>query len=109
MKKATLIILTLLFTCVTASLAQAGTQVLKNQSTTVKAAVKNITTKSTSAAVKLTAYDNANTKIGSLCKTVYLSAGRTTSVDFSWKSPNYATGVYWSSKVEANKPCPSVP
>ncbi|MDD2542259.1 MAG: hypothetical protein PHH28_14635 [Desulfuromonadaceae bacterium] len=107
MKTVTLFVMALLFAFTTATVGHAGTSIQKSQSTTVKAAVKNMTSKSVLAAVKLTGYDDAGTAIGKLCKSVYLGAGRTTNVDFYWKSPNYGTGVYWSSKVEVGKACPS--
>ncbi len=107
MKTVNIFVMALLFAFTTATLGHAGTSIQKSQSTTVKAAVKNMTSKSVLAAVKLTGYDNTGTAIGKLCKSVYLGAGRTTNVDYYWKSPNYGTGVYWSSKVEVGKACPS--
>lgn len=107
MRTVKLLVLTLLFAFATGTLAHAGTQIMKSQSTTIKAAVKNNTSRSVYAAVKLTGYDDAGIAVGKLCKGVYLSAGRTTTVEYPWKAPNYATGIYWSSKVEANKTCPS--
>ena len=107
MKTVNIFVMALLFAFTTATLGHAGTSIQKSQSTTVKAAVKNMTSKSVLAAVKLTGYDDAGTAIGKLCKSVYLGAGRTTNVDYYWKSPNYGTGVYWSSKVEVGKACPS--
>lgn len=107
MKTVNIFVMALLFAFTTTTLGYAGTNIQKNQSTTVKAAVKNMTSKSVLAAVKLTGYDDAGTAIGKLCKSVYLGAGRTTNVDYYWKSPNYGTGVYWSSKVEVGKACPS--
>ncbi|MDD2271394.1 MAG: hypothetical protein PHP95_11765 [Desulfuromonadaceae bacterium] len=107
MKTVTLFVMALLFAFTTATVGHAGTSIQKSQSTTVKAAVKNMTSKSVLAAVKLTGYDDAGTAIGKLCKSVYLGAGRTTNIDYYWKSPNYGTGVYWSSKVEVGKACPS--
>lgn len=107
MKTVTLFVMALLFAFTTATVGHAGTSIQKSQSTTVKAAVKNMTSKSVLAAVKLTGYDDSGTAIGKLCKSVYLGAGRTTNVDYYWKSPNYGTGIYWSSKVEVGKACPS--
>jgi hypothetical protein len=107
MKTVTLFVMALLFAFTTATVGHAGTSIQKSQSTTVKAAVKNMTSKSVLAAVKLTGYDDSGTAIGKLCKSVYLGAGRTTTIDYYWKSPNYGTGVYWSSKVEVGKACPS--
>ncbi len=105
--KAHMIILAVLFACVTANMAEAGTQVQINKYTTVKAAVKNTTTRSRTASVVLSGYDDAGTKIGNLCKNVYLPAGRTTNVEIPWRTPSYATGMYWSSKVAVNVSCPS--
>uniref|UniRef100_C6E755 Uncharacterized protein n=1 Tax=Geobacter sp. (strain M21) TaxID=443144 RepID=C6E755_GEOSM len=105
--KAHMIILAILFACVTATLAEAGTQVLINQSTTVKAAVQNTTTRSRIGSIVMTGYDDAGTVIGHLCKNAYLPAGRTTTVEIPWQAPNYPTGVYWSSKVAVNTFCPS--
>lgn len=107
MRTVKLLVLAMLFAFTTGTLAHAGTQILKNQSTTIKAAVKNNTTRSVLAAVKLTGYDDAGVAIGKLCKSVYLGAGRTTTVEYPWQAPNYGTGVYWASKVEVNTACPS--
>lgn len=107
MRTVKMIVLSILFACVSATLAQAGSQVKINSSTIIKAAVKNTTTRSTSAAIKLTGYNNAGVVIGSLCKSTWLSAGKTTYVEFPWTAPNYATGIYWSSKVEVSKSCPT--
>ncbi len=107
MKTVNIFVMALLFAFTTANLGHAGTSIQKSQSTTVKAAVKNMTSKSVLAAVKLIGYDNTGTAIGKLCKSVYLGAGSTTNVEYYWKSPNYGTGIYWSSKVEVGKACPS--
>lgn len=107
MKTVNIFVMALLFAFTTATLGHAGTSIQTGQSSTVKAAVKNMTSKSVLAAVILTGYDDAGTAIGKLCKSVYLGAGRTTNVDYYWKSPNYGTGVYWSSKVDVGKACPS--
>lgn len=105
--KAHMIILAILFACVTATMAEAGTQVQINQATTVKAGIKNATTSNRIGSVVLTGYDDAGTVIGRLCKNVYLPAGRTTSLELPWQAPAYPTGVYWSSKVAINVFCPS--
>ncbi len=107
MKTVKPILMAILIAFVTVTLAHAGTQVQVNQATYVKAAVKNLTTRSVPAAVKMTAYDDANVKIGQVCKQVYLGAGKTTDVYYSWNAPNYATGVYWQAKVEKFGICPS--
>jgi hypothetical protein len=107
MRTVKLLVMAMLFAFTTGTLAHAGSQILKNQSTTIKAAVKNNTTKGVLAAVKLTGYDDTGVAIGKLCKSVYLGAGRTTTVEYPWQAPNYGTGVYWSSKVEVNSACPS--
>lgn len=107
MKTAKAILMAILIAGMSATLAQAGSMVKINSTTTLKAAVMNNTRSSASAAVKLTGYNNAGVIIGNLCKSAYLKAGRTTTLDFSWKAPNYATGIYWSSKVEVGKSCPS--
>lgn len=108
MRTAKLILLAMLVALVTVSLAHAGTQVQKNQATTVKASVKNMTNKSVRAAVKLSGFDNAGTKVGQLCKETWLGEGRTANLEFAWNAPAYATGVYWSSKVEVGGECPNV-
>jgi len=107
MRTVKLLVLAMIVTFTAGSLAHAGSQIAKNQSTTIKAAVKNKTSRNVYAAVKLTGYDNAGTVIGTLCKSVYLGAGRTTTIEYPWRAPNYGTSVYWSSKVEANETCPS--
>ena len=96
MRTMKLLVLAMIFTFTAGSLAHAGTQIAKNQSTTIKAAVKNNTTRNVFAAVKLTGHDDAGTIIGTLCKSVYLGAGRTTTVEYPWRAPNYGTGIYWS-------------
>lgn len=105
--KAHMIILAILFAFVTANFAEAGTQVQINQATTVKADIKNITTRSRIGSVVLTGYDDAGTVIGRLCKNVYLPAGRTTAIELPWQATSYPTGIYWSSKVAVNSFCPS--
>lgn len=107
MRTAKLILTAMLVALVTVTLAHAGTQVQINQSAAIKASIKNTTTRSVIAAVKMTGYDDAGTKIGQLCKQAWLGAGKTTAVDFSWNAPNYPTGVYWTAKVEKNTLCPS--
>lgn len=107
MRTVKLLVMAMLLAFTTGTLAHAGSQILKNQSTTIKAAVTNNTTKSVLAAVKLTGYDDTGVAIGKLCKSIYLGAGRTTTVEYPWQAPNYGTGVYWSSKVEVNSTCPS--
>lgn len=108
MRTAKLILMAVLVAFVTVTLAHAGTQVQINQSAAVKASIKNTTTRSVSAAVKMTGYDDAGTKVGQLCKQVWLGAGKTTAVDYTWRAPSYATGVYWTAKVEKNSTCPAV-
>lgn len=107
MRTVKLIVMAMLIACITGTLANAGTQIMTNRSTTINAAVKNNTSRSISAAVKLTGYDDGGTVIGRLCKSVYLGSGRTTNVDLAWQAPNYTTGIYWSSKIEVGKKCPS--
>lgn len=107
MKTAKTILMAIIIAGMSANLAQAGSTVKINSTTTIKAAVKNNTRSSASAAVKLTGYNNAGVIIGTLCKSAYLVAGRTTTLDFPWIAPNYATGIYWSSKVEVGRSCPS--
>lgn len=107
MRTIKLLVMAMLLAFTVSSLAHAGTQVAKKQYATVKAAVKNNTTRSVLAAVKVTGYDDANVVVGKLCKSVYLAAGKTTSIDFPWQAPNYGTGIYWSSKVEVGVACPS--
>lgn len=108
MRTTKLILLAMLIAFVTVTMAHAGTQVMKNQATTVKASVKNNSNNSVRAAVKLSGYDNAGTKIGQLCKETWLGEGRTADLEFAWNAPAYATGVYWSSKVEVGGVCPNV-
>ncbi|SHJ31113.1 hypothetical protein SAMN02745165_02073 [Malonomonas rubra DSM 5091] len=108
MKTIKMIVLAMLLAFVTVTLAQAGTQVAKGQIAPVKVTVKNAGY-STMAAVKMTAYDNAGSKAGQLCKEVYLRGyGNTTAVEYSWQAPNYATGLFWQAKVEKNGECPNV-
>ena len=107
MKMTRILMLAMLVAFVTVSLASAGTQVLKNQSTTVSAKIENKTGRSVPAAVKLTGYDDTGNIIGHLCREAYLSAYRPTTLEFAWQAPGYATGVYWSSKVEKYGDCPS--
>lgn len=107
MKTIKKIMLALLIAAVSVTVAHAGTQVLKNEQTTVTASVKNISY-GTMAAVKMTGYDDAGGKVGQLCKEVYLRGyGRTTDVDFNWQAPGYATGIYWQAKVEKRGECPN--
>lgn len=107
MRATKLILLALLFAFATVTLANAGTQVQQNQSTVIKASVKNTTQKSVMAAVKLTGYDDAGSVVGHLCQNVWLGEGRTRQLEFTWQAPGYATGLYWSSKIEVNTYCPS--
>mgnify|MGYP001179669157 CR=1 FL=1 len=107
MKISRIVILAMLLAFATVTLASAGNQVLKNQSTTLSASVKNNSGASVRAAVKLTGYDDRGGVIGKLCREMYLSAYRDTTVDFTWQAPAYATGVYWGSKVEVNGSCNS--
>ncbi|MFH1216169.1 MAG: CARDB domain-containing protein [Pseudomonadota bacterium] len=99
-----IITLTILLAFTTSSIAMAATTVRKNTTTTVSAAVKNITNKTVSKAVKMKAYDQAGTQVANLCKVVSLKSGKTTNVSFSWKAPNYLTGLYWTHKIESSCP-----
>lgn len=108
MRTAKMILLAMVVALVTVTLAHAGTQVQKNQATTIKASVQNNSNDSVRAAVKLTGYDNAGTKIGQLCQVSWLGEGRTANLEFAWNAPAYATGIYWSSKVEVGGDCPNV-
>lgn len=107
MKTIKMLILAVLIAFVTVTLAQAGTVVAKGQFAPVKVSVKN-PGYSTMAAVKMTAYDDAGAKAGQLCKEVYLRGyGNTTSVEYSWQAPSYATGLFWQAKVETRGTCPN--
>ncbi len=108
MRKTKLILMAMLIAFVSVTLAHAGTQVKINQAATVKASVQNNSNDSARAAVKMTGYDDAGIKIGQLCKEAWLGEGRTTAVEYAWKAPAYATGVYWQAKVEVNGDCPNV-
>ena len=106
MKTAKTILMAILIAGISASLAQAGSTIRVNSSTYVKANVKNTTRNNTSAAVKMTGYDDAGVIVGKLCKKTTLYAGKTAAISFAWKAPSYPTGIYWSTKVEPNKSCP---
>lgn len=108
MRTTKLILMAMLFACISVTLAHAGAQVKVNQAASVKASVKNTTSKSVIAAVKMTGYDDAGGKVGQLCKQAWLGAGRTTALEYSWSAPAYATGLYWQAKVEVNGTCPKV-
>jgi len=97
----------MIFAFACATMAHAGLQVQQSQSVNFTASVENNTDNSVPAAVKLTGFDDRGTVIGHLCQQAWLSEGRTTDVDFSWQAPAYATGVYWTSKVEVNGDCPN--
>lgn len=105
MKLSKIVLLAMIFAFVTVGMAQAGTQVQLNQNAEVKAAVKNTTGNTVRAAVKLTGYDDVGTAIGHLCQETYLAAGQTTDLAFTWQAPSYATGIYWSPKVEVGGSC----
>jgi hypothetical protein len=107
MRTTQLILLVMLIAFVSVTLAHAGTQVMKNQSTTVKASVQNNSDKSVLAAVKMTGYDNAGVKVAQLCKEAWLGEGRSTAVEYAWNAPAYATGLYWQAKVEVHGDCPN--
>jgi len=107
MRTMKLIMMMLLFACISVTLAHAGSSVQKGQSTTINATVKNTTRSSALVAVKITGYDDSGSVIGHLCQNTYIKAGRTANVSFPWQAPNYGTGVYWASKVEAGVSCPS--
>lgn len=105
MKTTRLIAVIMVTLLVMSGMAMAAGPVKMNQSTQVSAAVQNLNS-GTSAAVKMTAYDNIGTKVAQLCKEVYLrGSGNTTTVAFDWIAPNYETGLYWSTKVEAGGTC----
>jgi len=108
MRTTKLILLAMIVAFVSVTMAHAGTQVMKNQAVTVKASVKNVSNDSVRAAVKLSGYDDAGVKIGQLCKETWLGEGRTADLEFAWNAPAYATGIYWSSKVEVGGECPNV-
>jgi len=108
MKWSKIVLLAMVFSIMTVGTALAGTQVQTNQSTDFSASVKNTTRNSVRAAVKLFGYDDAGMVIGHLCQEAWLGAGRTTSVKFAWQAPAYATGVYWSPKVDVNGTCPNI-
>jgi len=105
MKMSRIITMAVVIAFATVSLAAAGTQVYKNQSATVSAKIENNGSRSVPAAVKLTGYDDAGNVIGHLCQEAWLSSYRSTNLDFTWQAPSYATGVYWSSKVEKYGSC----
>jgi trans-2-enoyl-CoA reductase len=105
MKRSKIVLLALLLTFVLVGMAQAGTQVQINQQAMVKAEIQNVTHNTVRAAVKLFGYDDAGTVIGHLCQETYLGADRTTTLEFNWQAPAYATGVYWSPKVEVGGSC----
>ena len=107
MRTTKLILLAMLIAFVSVTMAHAGAQVMKNQSTIVKASVQNNSSDSVLAAVKMSGYDDAGTKIGQLCKQTWLKEGKSTDVAYAWTAPNYATGVYWSAKVEVGGDCPN--
>jgi flagellar basal body-associated protein FliL len=106
MKLTMIMILAALFAFTTAGMASAAGTIKKNTSTTVRASVKNTTTTSTKAAVMLKGYDQAGTRVANLCKKdVYLPKGASTVVSYTWRAPNYATGLYWNSKVNTKNYC----
>jgi len=105
MKTTKNILLAILLTLFFVGMAHAGTQVQINQQTLVKAQIENVTHNTVRAAVKLFGYDDAGTVIGHLCQETYLGAERITTLEFNWQAPAYATGVYWSPKVEVGGNC----
>lgn len=105
MKLSKIVLLAMIFAFITVGMAQAGSQVQLNQNAQVKASVQNTTNSTVRAAVKLFGYDDVGTVIGHLCQEAYLAAGNTTTLDFAWQAPAYATGIYWSPKVEVGGSC----
>ena len=105
MKLAKIITLAILIAFATTGLALAAGSVKMNSATTVTASVKNNTSRSVYAAVKMMAYDAVGTAVGHLCREVYLRSNETTPVSFSWMSPNYETGLYWTAKVDTTGTC----
>jgi len=106
MKLAKIIPLALLLVFTATGMALAAGTIKANTSTTVSASVQNKTSTSSKAAVTLRAYNQAGTKIASLCKKdVYLPKQSTTKVTYTWIAPKYATGVYWNSKVNLKNYC----
>lgn len=105
MKLSKVILLAMVFAFALVTMAQAGTQVQLNQAALVKADIQNTTNNSVRAAVKLIGYDDVGTIIGHLCQETYLGANGVSSLSFNWQAPAYATGVYWSSKVEVGGTC----
>jgi len=107
MKLSKVLLLAMVFAFAMGTMAHAGSQIQLNQAAQVQAAIQNTTNNSVSAAVKLTGYDDVGAIIGHLCQETYLGANRTSTLSFNWQAPSYATGVYWSSKVEVGGSCAS--
>lgn len=105
MKLLNVTLLALIFALTLGSVAQAGSQIQRNQIAQVKAAIENTTHSNVHAAVKLTGYDDSGTIVGHLCQETYLGAYSTNNLSFSWQAPSYATGIYWSSKVDVDGSC----
>lgn len=108
MRTTKLILLAMIIAFVSVTMAHAGMQVLKNQGASVNVDVKNNTDRSVLAAVKMTAFDDAGVKISQLCKQAWLGEDKTTTVEYTWTAPGYATGVYWQAKVDVDGDCPFV-
>ncbi|MFZ5760825.1 MAG: hypothetical protein ACOY32_14510 [Thermodesulfobacteriota bacterium] len=105
MKLAKMIVLAMLIAFFTSGMAFAAGTVKMNATTTVTASVKNNTSRSVYAAVKMMAFDAVGTAVGHLCREVYLRSNTTTPVSFSWQAPNYETGLYWTAKVDTSADC----
>lgn len=105
MRTALLVILAALLLAGTPGTVRAGTQIQANRITDISASIENTGGHGTGAAVKLLAYDDAGTVIGHVCREIYLPANDVTTVNYAWRAPAYATGVYWSSKITPGGSC----
>lgn len=105
MKLTKIVILAMIFAFATSGMALAGSHIQANQTTEITASVQNTTNNSVRAAVKLVGYDDAGVAIGHLCQEVWLERNNTRNLTYAWKAPSYATGVYWSSKVDVGGDC----
>ena len=106
MKIYRIIIVAVLTLFVASSVVQAAGQIKVNQSTTVSVDVQNNSRDKVRAAVKLSGYDSTGNSVGHLCREVRLKDRSVTTVEYSWNAPSYATGLYWSPKVEVGESCP---
>ncbi len=105
MKIAKTIIMAMVVALASTGLAMAAGTVQMGQTANVSADVKNSTGNYLQAAVRMQAFDNVGNAVGHVCKEVTLRPNDVTTVDYTWRAPDYETGLYWSPKVEIGGSC----